>query len=113
MFNKHYQMLRLHGDALYYDKKKDRVERDGYVRRVGGRARHQVIMENILGRKLVRGKIVHHINLNKLDNSKENLFLCKDRKHHNSKHHELQLLGAELLKLGIIKFEDGHYKKVE
>jgi len=58
---------------------------------------HILIMEEYLGRKLQKGEYVHHINLNKIDNKIENLFLCKNRKIHSNIHYGMQVLGINLL----------------
>lgn len=53
-------------------------DKDGYVRvRVGNdrRAMHQVVMERMLGRKLLPGEEVHHLNGNRYDNRPGNLEL--------------------------------------
>lgn len=42
---------------------------------------HRLIMERMIGRALVDGEVVHHKNLNRKDNSPENLVLMKDREH--------------------------------
>lgn len=59
------------------------------ARGIGGRKNHQklymhrLIMERILGRPLVKGEEVDHVNLNKRDNRRENLRLAthKDNMH--------------------------------
>jgi len=46
---------------------------------------HRYAMEQCLGRKLIKGEEVHHINRNKLDNRIENLELLTINEH--KKHH--------------------------
>ena len=60
------------------DSAKRRYNKDGYIRiLVDGKQllEHRVIMEKILGRKLKKSEIVHHINGVKNDNRKSNLEL--------------------------------------
>ncbi len=51
-----------------------------------GRHTHRVLMEQILGRPLVRGEIVHHIDGNKLNNDPSNLQLLASQADHARLH---------------------------
>jgi len=45
------------------------------------RAEHVRIAERVLGRRLRRGEVVHHVNLNGLDNRHRNLLICTQAYH--------------------------------
>lgn len=47
---------------------------------------HRMIMEELIGRSLESGEIVHHINGNPLDNSLDNLKLLPDQASHRKEH---------------------------
>jgi len=64
---------------------------------------HAIVMQNYIGRPLVKGEYVHHINGDKLDNRIENLYLCTSQKH--GKIHSIVHLIKPLLERGIIGFD--------
>ena len=62
----------------------------------------------MLGRPLTKGEVVHHINLDKLDNSKENLIITSNSRH-LTMHRQLESLAGEFVKNGLIVFKNGKY----
>jgi len=84
-------------------------KKEPYIRK-NGREIHKTIVENKIGRKLNKGEIIHHIDLDKRNNKESNLHLCKDRTTHNGCHHSLELVAAQLIKTKHIVFENGRYK---
>jgi len=70
------------------------------------------IMELHLGRRLIKGEVVHHINMDKSNNNISNLYLCNKSEHQKS-HGTLNKVVSNLMKRGIIKFVDGEYVIVE
>jgi len=109
MCHSHYRSFKLYGDPHAVEKRKKQPGSRGYMPRRNGKDEHQIIMEGKIERKLKRGEIVHHINLDKLDNREENLHLCKGASEHSILHRKLEKCAAELFKLGYIKFENGEY----
>lgn len=70
---------------------------------------HIYIYEMEKGIKLDDKAIIHHINMDKMDNSIGNLFLCSDNFEHSNAHKSINILVKELMEDGIIKFEEGKY----
>lgn len=87
--------------AKEFDYKNDRGE-------VVRKYEHHVIAEQKLGRKLNESEVVHHIDLDKLNNRPENLFICKDNKQHRLFHGNLERIAGEAVRKNIIKFHPDH-----
>jgi len=62
-------------------------DKKGYKRFAdSGTPVHRHVAERKLGRKLFSGEVVHHINRNKTDNRRSNLWVFKSPKDHDSAH---------------------------
>lgn len=79
------------------------INQNGYVTKIGseGKAYHREIMEKMIGRKIKRNESVHHVNLDKKDNSIENLLLLTKSKHQKL-HGQLNNIISQLIKEGIV-----------
>lgn len=70
---------------------------------------HNLIMEEKIGRLIKGNEVVHHIDLDIMNNGPENLYLCKTRGIHLSIHSQLRKLGEkliiELFNLRFVKFD--------
>lgn len=76
------------------------------------RAEHLLVMEAEIGRPLRPEEVVHHINGNRADNTVENLYLCRDRSHHNRVHASQDEALRVLLAAGNVVFSAGRYEAV-
>jgi len=70
---------------------------------------HVVIVQKILGRKLIGQEQVHHINGIKTDNDVDNLLLVKDSSEHRDIHNSLYQIAYNLIDKKLIHFD--HNKK--
>jgi len=80
----------------------------GYIRITEYRKK----VEDFIGRKLVKGEIVHHIDGDHSNNDIGNLFLCKSN-NHQIMHWNLMKVAYQMVRDGIIVFDrkTGTYKK--
>lgn len=91
MCAKHAQRVRRYGDANYVTPEQVRREHSreanlrpakatSYRKRLG-RHEHRVVAEQMLGRPLAKGEIVHHVDGNKHNNAPENLKVMSQSEH--------------------------------
>ena len=80
-------------------------------RRTIGKAKHVMIAEGFLGRRMFQNEAVHHIDGDSTNNKLDNLFLT-DQVNHNYAHGSLKMVAASFLKDGVVVFdrETGEYR---
>ena len=54
---------------------------------------HRYVVQQVLGKKILKNRIVHHLNGDKIDNRKCNLVIC-DRSYHGFIHKKIEKLQA-------------------
>lgn len=74
---------------------------------------HKIVMETSLGRSLTKQERIHHVDLDKLNNNLNNLYLCSNESHHRQLHKQLDKIVSSLIKDGIISFnhKTGEYER--
>jgi hypothetical protein len=76
---------------------------------------HRLIVERSIGRFLSKKEVVHHINMVETDNRVENLHLFSSNSEHFLSHGSLNGCVAQLIEMGMLKFDKGtaRYSVVE
>ena len=68
------------------------------------RFEHVIVMEGKIGRPLIKGEIVHHVDGDRENNVPDNLFLCRSHAHHMEVERQLKETFRAMLKLGKVTF---------
>lgn len=94
----HYQKQRLYGTTDGNPRKpQGYIDDHGYkMLRIGGRKvrEHVHVVEKVLGKRLPKGPVIHHVNEVKTDNSHENLVVCQNEAYHQLLHRRARAYDA-------------------
>ena len=97
------------GYVLVYRPQHYRANRSG--NRKGFVKEHILVAElDVIGRKLRKGEVVHHVNGVKTDNRPKNLFVCNNSQH-KLLHCQLEKLAMKMVVSRKIVFKNGKYKE--
>lgn len=88
--------------------KEGNINSKGYLIDASYKPIHRTIIEKKLGRILDKKEMVHHIDMDKLNNNIKNLHLCSKDEHYKL-HQQFNQLIPELFKLDIIRFDGTKY----
>lgn len=66
---------------------------------------HRLVVADALGRELTREEKVHHINGDRKDYARSNLYLCESMSHHRKVHAQLEEVSMLLVREGFIEFD--------
>lgn len=93
------------GDGYYgiWNPTHERADKQGYV------YEHTLVVEKNTGTLPKNNEVIHHIDINKLNNDIENLYVC-DNKKHLEIHRSIENLIKTLLEREIIIFNNGKYE---
>lgn len=80
-----------------------RGRKDGY------RAEHHLVAEDMMGRPLKDGEVVHHLDGNKLNNTPDNLIVCENQSIHRKIHSQLERLSMSLVQKKVISWNGSQY----
>jgi hypothetical protein len=83
-------------------------EKDIYGRR-RNKMYHILVAEKMLGRRLLRDEVVHHIDGDKINNDPSNLCVMDKIDHHKC-HCALQRVVVKLYQAGVVVFDNGVYR---
>ncbi len=108
---KHYSRLLQRGNTTLDETRKyEPYGNEGrkYYKNSDGKFTHRAVAEQKIGRKLTKGEVVHHIDLDKFNNCEENLLILSNSQH-LALHRQLESVAGELVRDEIIIFKDGKY----
>lgn len=80
----------------------ERADKQGYV------YEHTLVYEKEKGMLPLQNQVIHHIDMDKLNNNIDNLYLC-NYKDHIKAHRSLEKIAKKLIAMGILGFEKGEY----
>lgn len=110
LLGKPFRKIRYHNKSGYQQK---RVPNGDGTRKTIWK--HIEIMKGIIGRSLLPGELVHHIDCDKGNNEPDNLWLCESSGKHGIAHRSVEKLLPELIRNGIVYFDrkEGVYRLCE